>query len=52
MIKYVLILCLITPSVALARGLADDYNVDNVRVDKSGLGFVTFKSDLVANKGD
>ncbi|MCH2041491.1 MAG: hypothetical protein MK185_12735 [Saccharospirillaceae bacterium] len=50
MTKYILMLSLITPSMTLARGLADSYDVDNVRVDKSGLGFVTFKSDLVANK--
>jgi len=49
--KFTLVLLCLFPLLAFARGEATNHTVEHVRVDKSGLAYVQFTTDLVANNG-
>lgn len=47
MFKYLFLILAVIPGVSLAVGAVNTFEVDEIRVDASGKGFVKFTTDLV-----
>ncbi len=50
--KVLIIVLLLTIFDVTARGIANNYKVERVRVDKSGFGYIMFNKPLVGSPAD